>query len=101
MMPKRGQSNRRTKMGAARLRLSAFTLIEMLVAVGMLLVMMGLAGQVFKIALDGTGRLTQLSEIDRSIRMFEDQLGRELATLDPTRDILAIGANPSPAYWTE
>ena len=132
MMPRRGQSNRRTKMGAttyraggfsprglansknvtqwerphglkpvARLRFPAFTLMEMLVAVGLLLVMMGLASQVFKIALDGTGRLTQLSEIDRSIRMFEDQLSRELATVDPTRSIMAIGTHPSPAYWTE
>ena len=131
-MPKRGQSNRRTEIGAttyraggfsprgfsasenaaqwdcprglkqtARLQSPAFTLIEMLVAVGLLLVMMGLASQVFKIALEGTGRLTQLSEIDRSIRMIEDQLGRELATVDPTRSILAIQGNPSPAYWTE
>ncbi len=75
--------------------------MEMLVAVGLLLVMMGLASQVFKIALEGTGRLTQLSEIDRSIRMFEDQLGREMATVDPTRSILVLRGIPSPAYWTE
>ena len=114
-MPTRGQSNRRTENSAstgrkeksrglkpaAPWRSAGFTLMEMLVAVGLLLVMMGLAGQVFKIALDGTGRLTQLSEIDRSIRMFVDQLRRELAMIDPTRSILAIQGNPSPAYWTE
>ncbi len=82
-------------------RARAFTLMEMLVAIALLLVLMGLASQVFKIALDGTGRLTQLSEIDRSIRMFKQQLGKELASIDPTKSILAIQGNPAPAYWTE
>ena len=94
MMPTRGQSNRGTENSASTVReeksrglkpaapwrSAGFTLMEMLVAVGLLLVMMGLAGQVFKIALDGTGRLTQLSEVDRSIRMFDDQLRREAPT---------------------
>lgn len=78
-----------------------FTLMEMLVALALLLVLMGLAGQVFKIALDGTGRLTQLSEIDRSIRMFEQRLGNELASIDPAKSIMAIQANPAPAYWSQ
>ena len=82
------------------LRSPAFTLIEMLVAVALLLVIMGLASQVFKIALDGTSRLTAISGLDRSARMLREQLSRDLASIDPTKSILVIQPHPSPAYWT-
>jgi type II secretory pathway pseudopilin PulG len=82
-------------------RRPAFTLTEMLVSIGLLLLVMGMASTVFKVTLEGTGRLTQLSEIDRSIRLFKDNLARELRGVDPTRSALAIQGNPSPAYWSQ
>ena len=82
-------------------RARAFTLMEMLVAMALLLVLMGLASQVFKITLEGTGRLTQLSEVDRALRMFQERLTRELGAIDTGRGILAIQGNPAPAYWTD
>ncbi|MCG3138086.1 MAG: hypothetical protein HJJLKODD_01944 [Phycisphaerae bacterium] len=79
----------------------AFTMIEILVSVALLLLILGMASTVFRITLDGSGTLNQQNELDRSFRMFKNQLGIELANIDPTRSVLAIAANPTPAYWTQ
>ncbi len=81
-------------------RRQAFTLVEMLVAVALLLILMGMAGTVFKISLEATGRLTQQSEIDRGIRALKNSLARELAAVDPRRSIMAIQGNAIETYWT-
>ena len=65
------------------------------------MLLMAMAGTVFKVTLEGTGRLSQLSEVDRSIRLFKNNLARELAAIDPSRSVLAIQGNVAPAYWTE
>jgi hypothetical protein len=72
----------------------------MIVAVALLMLVMGMASTVFKVTLEGSGRLQQLSEIDRSIRMFKNTLARELGAIDPQRSVLAIQGNVTPAYWT-
>ena len=54
---------RRPRCGRRR---PGFTLTEMIVAVALLMLVMGMASTVFKVTLEGSGRLQQLSEIDRS-----------------------------------
>ncbi len=80
---------------------SAFTLTEVLVALALLILVMGMASTVFRVALGGTTRLTAQSDIDRKIRLFGQQLEHELGHIDPTQSIMAIQGNPTPAYWTQ
>ena len=84
-----------------RVSRSAFTLAEILVSTALLLLIMGLATQVFKITLDGSGQLQQRTEVDRVARMIENQLREDLAAIDPSLGVLVIQGNPAPAYWTE
>ncbi|MEE9294574.1 MAG: hypothetical protein V3W34_06405 [Phycisphaerae bacterium] len=67
---------------------------------GILVLMMALAGQVFTISIDSTRQASALMEVNQSIRMLEETLREDLAGIDPARSMLVIQANPIDAYWT-
>ncbi|HUU85232.1 MAG TPA: type II secretion system protein [Phycisphaerae bacterium] len=84
-----------------RARRSAFTLVELVVSIGILGLMMAMAGTVFKLTIDSTGEATSLTEVTQALRLLEDNLRRDLANLPQGTDgsMLIIEANPTNAYW--
>lgn len=78
----------------------AFTLIEMVVAMGVIILMLVLAGQVFTLTVQSTGQATALVHLDQSIRAFERQIRDDLSHVYPGRSLMAIQCNPINAYWT-
>ncbi len=86
------------KRGA--LRRGGFSLIELIVAIGILSIMMLLVGQVFDLTVDSTSQATALIEINQSLRMLEANLREDLAGVVPSRSMLGIQGIPVPAYWT-
>ncbi len=91
---------RKRRPQGATLPRAGFTLIELVVSIGLLVLMMALAGQVFTLSIDSTGQATALIEVSQSLRMLENTLREDLAGINPYRSMLVIVANPIDAYWT-
>jgi len=79
----------------------AFTLAELVVSIGILVLMMSLAGQVFNITVQSTGQATALTEIMQQLRAFERTLRDDLRTVQPGNSLILIQGNPVNAYWTQ
>jgi prepilin-type N-terminal cleavage/methylation domain-containing protein len=86
-----------TRPGGGR---SGFSLIELVVAIGILVIMMSLAGQVFTLSVKSTGQATALVNLNQSLRLLEDSLREDLAGIDPRGSMLVIWSQPVNAYWT-
>ncbi len=82
-------------------RRSGFTLAELLVSVGILLVMLGLVGQVMNLTVRATGQATALTEVNRSIRILEQTLRDDLQGVHNGSGVMVIQGNPINAYWTK
>ncbi len=82
-------------------RRPAFSLAELVVAVGILVLMMSLAGQVFNFTVQSTGQALALTDINRQLRMLEELLREDLKTVQPGQSMIFIQSNPTNAYWTE
>jgi len=83
----------------ARLR-RAFTLTELVVSIGLLALMMLMAGAVFKITLDSTGQASALTDINQELRVLEETLRQDLAQTPRDGAVLVIQANRINAFWT-
>ena len=79
----------------------AFTLIELIVSIGILAVMMTMAGAVYKLTLDSTGQATALLDVSQSLRLLEHTLREDLANVNPSRSMLVIQSAPINAYWRD
>gem|GEM_PF-1160103 len=79
----------------------AFTLSELVVAVGILALMMALAGEVFSIAVKSTGQATALTHVSQQLRILEQTLREDLRHVRPDTSLLVIQSNPVKAYWTQ
>lgn len=92
----------RGRSGNARCdrRFGAFTLSELIVAVGILALMIALAGQVFSITVRSTGQATALTEVNQRLRLMEQTLREDLAHVRSDTSLLVIQGNPIKAYWT-
>jgi type II secretory pathway pseudopilin PulG len=82
-------------------RRPAFSLAELVVALGILVVMLALAGQVFNFTVQSTGQATALVEINQRLRALEQSLREDLRYVIPGQSLLLIQGNPVNAYWTE
>lgn len=82
-------------------RRPAFSLAELVVAVGILVLMMSLAGEVFNFTVQSTGQATAVTDINRQLRMLEQLLRDDLRTVQPGQSLLLIQGNPVNAYWTQ
>lgn len=82
-------------------RRPAFSLAELVVAVGILVLMMSLAGEVFNFTVQSTGQATAVTNINRQLRMLEQLLRDDLRTVQPGQSFLLIQGNPVNAYWTQ
>ncbi len=78
-----------------------FTLAELVVAVGILALMMALAGEMFSIAVHSTGQATALTNVSQRLRMVEQTLREDLAHVSRESSILAIWGLPARNYWTK
>lgn len=81
-------------------RRRAFSLAELVVSIGILVLMMSLAGQVFNITVQSTGQATALTEIMQQLRAFEHTLREDLRGVQPGNSLILIQGNPVNAYWT-
>ena len=68
---------------------------------GILVLMMSLAGQVFNITVQSTGQATALTEIMQQLRAFEHTLRDDLRGVQPGNSLILIQGNPINAYWTQ
>lgn len=82
-------------------RRPGFSLAELVISIGVLVLMMGLAGQVFSITIKSTGQATALTEITQQIRVFEETLREDLRNVEPGQSIMLIEGNPVNAYWSQ
>ena len=82
-------------------RRRAFSLAELVISMGILVLMMSLAGQVFNITVQSTGQATALTEIMQQLRAFERTLRDDLRTVQPGNSLILIQGNPVNAYWTD
>ncbi len=89
--------NLRRLPGASRW---AFSLAEMVVAMGVLVLMLALAGQVFSITVKSTGQATALVRLNQALRSFEETVRADLRGVYAGRSALVIQGNTINAYWS-
>ncbi len=75
--------------------------MEVIVAIGILALMMTLAGEVMSLTVKATGRAQALTEVNQAIRIFERTLRDDLAAIDRETSVMLIQGNPINAYWTQ
>lgn len=78
----------------------AFSLAELVISMGILVLMLSLAGQVFTLTIQSTGQATALTESMQALRVFEQTLREDLRHVHPGRSLMVIQGNPVNAYWT-
>lgn len=79
---------------------SAFTLAELIVAVGVLALMLALAGQVFSVTSRSSGQATALTTVTHALRSLEKTLREDLRHVNKADSVMVIQSNPMSAYWT-
>ena len=79
----------------------AFSLAELIVSMGILVLMLTLAGQVMNFTTEATGQARALTEINQSLRVFEQTLREDLRYIQPGDSLILIQGNPINAYWTQ
>ncbi len=82
-------------------RRAAFSLAELVISIGILILMMALAGQVFTITIKSTGQATALTEVTQQLRVFEETLREDLRNVQSGQSVMLIQGNPVNAYWTQ
>ncbi|MEZ6083288.1 MAG: type II secretion system protein [Phycisphaerae bacterium] len=90
--PRKSRANRN---GSRR---AAFTIVELVVSIGILGIMLVMAGAIFTLTLKSSGEANAIIEIGQSVRAVEDTLTKDLRNAGNT--ILVIQGNPIPAYMT-
>ena len=81
-------------------RRGAFTLVELIVSVAILVLMLGLAAQVFSLTSKSTGQATSLIYVSQSLRSFERIIREDLRYIQQGSSMILIKASPINAYWT-
>jgi type II secretory pathway pseudopilin PulG len=87
----------KSRPAAARM---AFTLTELIVAVGLLALMMSLAAGVFSLTVQSSGQATSLIEVSQTLRNLENRLRDDLSGVRASTAIMMIVASEVDAYWT-
>ena len=91
----------RLRSSCTRVRRAAgFSLAELVVSIGVLLLMFSLAGQVFTLTMKSTGQAKAFTGINQLLRIFEATLREDLRNVERGRSVMLIQANPVNAYWT-
>lgn len=74
---------------------------ELVISIGVLILMMALAGQVFTITIKSTGQATGLTEVTQQLRVLEETLREDLRNVHPGQSVMVIQGNPVNAFWTQ
>lgn len=69
-------------------------------AIGILVLMLSMAGQVFNLTIQSTGQAVAVTKVSQLLRAFERTLREDLKHVQPGQSILLIQGNPVNAYWT-
>lgn len=80
---------------------NAFSLTELVVAVGILSLMLALAGQVFSISARSTSQATAVMDTAQAVRQLEAQLREDLRNVSPQDSVMVIESTNVRAYWTK
>jgi len=86
--------------GFTTFRRPAFTLAEMIVSMGVLVLMLTLAGQVFNLTVQSTGQATALVQLNQALRSFDRTIREDLRHVFPGESLVMIQGNTVNAYWT-
>ncbi|MCH7925651.1 MAG: type II secretion system protein, partial [Planctomycetes bacterium] len=79
---------------------AAFSLVELIVAMGILMVMLGLVGEVMSLTVRSTGQAKAVTQISQSLRVFERTLREDLSHVKAGKSLLLIQGNPINGYWS-
>ena len=82
-------------------RRPAFSLAELVVSVGVLILLLARAGQVMSLTVKSTGQAKAITGVSQQFRAFERRLRDDLAEFHPGEMTMVIQGNPINAYWTE
>ena len=82
-------------------RRRGFSLAELVVALGVLVLMFSLAGQVFNTTIKSTGQAKALTGVSQLFRAFEQTIREDLRNVQPGSSLILIQGNPVNAYWTQ
>jgi len=83
--------------GSAR---PAFSLAELVVSVGVLVLLVSLSGQVLSLTSRTSGQAKALTEVNQRLRAFEQTIREDLRNVDRGSSLILIQGNPINAYWT-
>lgn len=87
--------------GAPPPRARAFSLVELVVSIGVLVLLLGMASQVMNLTVQATGQAQALVEVNQKLRVLEQTLRKDLLGVDRKHSVMAIVGNPINAYWTK
>lgn len=87
-------------MAATRRRPTAFTLVELVVAIGILVLMMTMAGTVFSLTLRSTGQAKALTNLSERLRMYERTMQEDLRAVRPGSSMMALECRQVWVHWT-
>ncbi len=82
-------------------RRGAFSLVELVVAMGVLVMILTLAGQVLSLTVRSTGQAKALTDVNQRLRLLERTLREDLRSVDRRNSVLLLQGNPVNAYWTK
>ncbi len=91
--------NERVRVRFASAR--AFTLVELMVAIGVLVLMLTMAGSVFSLTLKSTGQAKALTDVSDRLRTFERMLSEDLRGVRRQAGKMIVVPHEVYAYWTE
>ncbi|MCP4591151.1 MAG: type II secretion system protein [bacterium] len=78
----------------------AFTLTELIVSIGVLSLMMSMAGVVFHLTVKSTGEARAVTTVAQRLRDLETTLREDLSAVHPEQSILVIVPAKINAFWT-
>ncbi len=76
-------------------------MIELVVAIGLLVLMLTLAGQVMSLTVQSTGQAKALTEANQLLRAFEETIREDLRNVVSGQSLIFIQGNPVNAHWTQ
>lgn len=81
-------------------RRPAFTLVELIVSVAILLALMAMIGMIFSTAGKASGTAQASTALYRQLRQITDSIRQDLEAVDPTTGVMAIAGVDVTAYLT-
>ena len=100
-MCKSGFDNKLYRSCVRTNRRRAFSLAELIVSVGVLALLLALAGQVMSLTVQSTGQARSLTQVNQSLRMLEQTMRQDLSQIPKGQSVMVVVGNPVAAYWTQ